>query len=225
MVSLAESVESPLTARKPGKKGLYAEAFRLFVEGESLPEIAGKTGIPVERLADTSIAQNWAKRRANVAGAKECEIIEHRIHTQARVDVTLCRATEEIADQLASSYVSTIKKICELSVEAEQEHPDIVLGKQEARRQHVHRLRERIELQKLATEGLREMIATAQQVGLLRVDSRGRGGATSQDDAPIDLSKLTQLRILVEATAGPAEKRAETAIDATVSATSTQSAA
>lgn len=224
MVSPNLPSESPVNARRGAKKPLYAEAFRLYIEGESLPEISRKTSLPVEQLAQTVHAQNWAKRRANVAGAKECEIVEHRIHTQSRVDATLCRATEQIADQLASSYVSTIKKICELSVEAEQEHPDIVLGKPEARRQHVHRLREKIELQKLATEGLREMIATAQQVGLLRVDSRGVRGQNA-DDAPIDLSKLTQLRILVEATAKPAEKRAETAIDVPISATPTQSAA
>lgn len=225
MVSLAEPAESPLNARKPSRKPLYADAFRRFVEGESLPQISHATGLPIDQLADVCERQNWSKRRATIAGAKECEIVEHRIHTQSRVDATLCRATEDAANALAASYVATIRKICELSVEAEQEHPDIVMGKPEARRQHVHRLREKVELQKLATEGLREMIATAQQVGLLRVDSRGIRGQ-SQDDAPIDLSKLTQLRILVEATAAkPAEKRAENAIEATVSATPTQSTA
>lgn len=202
---MISDAESPKIERKRSKKPLYAIAFSLWCEGKDLPEIARKTGLPLASLAEASQSQRWAQRRAMVADTQALEVVESRIHTQSRVDATLCRATEDAANALSASYVAIIRDIAGLSVDAEPEveNPAIVPTKGELRRQHVHLLREKIELQKLATEGLREMIATAQAVGLLKVDQRSarNGGPQAEDDKPIDLSKLTQLNIaIVQAT-------------------------
>lgn len=54
---------------------------------------------------------------------------------------------------------------------------------------------------KIATQGLRELIETAQHVGLLKVERGGKPQDGRGDDGPIDLSKLTQLNIaIVQAT-------------------------
>lgn len=187
--------------KKYSKKPLYAQAFTLFCEGVAIGEIARRLQLPPDALADTVLRQRWTARRSTLAGAHSVAAAETRLQAQTNVDRTLCTATEQAASTLAASYVTAIEQICALPVEMEAENGEIETAGARYR-QRCHMIERKISLQKAATEGLRELIATAQNVGLLKVERNGRDrDGRNDDDKPIDLSKLTQLNIaIVQAT-------------------------
>lgn len=205
---------------KPSKKPLYHKAFTDYVASKgSLPEIATRYGLMPDVLIRLAEAQKWEHRRSLLAGESRISATESRLHAQAHVDSTLCTATESIASRLADAYVSLITGITSLPVEPYADATALgepPMTEQERYRQHCQMIERKVGLQRQATEGLREMIETAQAVGLLLVAPGSRKGGDDQDK-PIDLSKLTQLNVaIVAATAGrPAQVMVQLGSEAT----------
>lgn len=189
---------------RPSKKPQYAHAFSLFCEGLDFPVIADKTGLSVDLLARCAETQSWVSRRSRVAGVDAVKAAETRLQAQAAVDSTLVNATRDAAHTLAKSYVRLIEEASALPTEPFADEQAAKMTEAERDRAHRRLIRDKTEVMKLATSGLRELIETAQNVGLLNVERGGKtpeGGADR--DRPIDLSKLTQLNIaIVNATTG-----------------------
>lgn len=187
---------------KPSRKPAYAKAFRMFCEGKPLGEIAIATGVSEENLAACAESQNWVKRRALIVGHHAVTAAETRIQAQIAVDSTLVSGVRSAANTLTTAYVRLIEQASALPVEPFPDESATKLTEAERDRAHRRLIRDKTEVMKLATSGLRELIETAQNVGLLKVE---RGGKTPDGDTdrdkPIDLSKLTQLNIaIVQAT-------------------------
>lgn len=189
--------------RKFSKKAQYALAFELFCEGRDLASIASQTALDFTQLARCAELQNWPRRRAELAGKKAVVATETRLQAQIAVDSALVNATQSAAATLAEAYVKLIAEAADLPT-----RPYASLGEQpdenEKMRQAKHLMRDKVEIMKAATGGLRELIETAQNVGLLKVDRGGKTPDGGDDrDKPIDLAKLTQLNIaIVQATGG-----------------------
>jgi hypothetical protein len=182
------------------KRKQYASAFERFVNGEKLDAIADILGLDFATLERCATLQNWQQRRGRVLGATAVQAAETRLQAGAVVDQTLVSATRDAAQTLAAAYVRLIAEASELPT-----HPYAAAdGSKPDANEHYRQCRGMIEAKaqtmKLATSGLRELIETAQNVGLLKVergDGRGGHGRNGDDDKPIDLSKLTQLRIAI----------------------------
>jgi hypothetical protein len=185
--------------QKHSKKPLYAQAFRLFCEhGLSPGEIAQKLALPIDALTDTIVRQRWAERKATLAGQHAVAAAETRLQAQVAVDSTLVRATQSAAETLANAYVQLITEAAALPTHPLANADGSTVDPQEAYRATRAMLDAKADTMRKATEGLRELIATAQNVGLLKVDRGGKPPeGDGRDDKPIDLSKLTQLRIAI----------------------------
>lgn len=193
-----------MRARKQSKKPQYAHAFTLFCDGLDLPSIAAQTGLREDMIAHAAETQGWVSRRSRIAGVDAVKAAENRLAAVSRVDCTLVNATEEAANTLASAYVTLIRAASALPIEPFADETADKLTEAERDRRHRHLIRDKAETMKLATNGLRELIETAQNVGLLKVERGGKTPDGHDDrDKPIDLSKLTQLNIaIVQATNG-----------------------
>jgi len=204
--------------RKPSKKPQYALAFSLYCDGVDWPEIARKTGLPQELVERCAAQQNWANKRGKLAGSESIAALETRLQAQNVVDSTLVRASQESAETLAQAYVRLIGEASALPTEPYADAEAAKLTEQERYRHHCTMIERKAGLMRIATSGLRELIETAQNVGLLKVERGGKPSDGSDDrDKPIDLSKLTQLNIaIVQATSGngPAKVLAQIATPA-----------
>ena len=198
-----------MRTRKASKKPQYASAFELFCDGRDFAFIASQTGLPQSQVERCAVDQNWERRRGAILGAKSVAAAETRLQAQAVVDSTLVNATRDAAHTLAKSYVRLIEEASALPTEPFADEQDTKMTEAERDRAHRRLIRDKTEVMKLATSGLRELIETAQNVGLLNVERGGKtpeGGADR--DKPIDLSKLTQLNIaIVNATNGNGASR------------------
>lgn len=105
---------------------------------------------------------------------------------------------------MAEAYVKLIAEAAALPTHpyADQWEGGVKPTESQKDRQSRHMLRDKVDIMKAATGGLRELIETAQNVGLLKVDRGGKTPDGGDDrDKPIDLAKLTQLNIaIVQAT-------------------------
>lgn len=189
---------------KPSRKPAYAKAFTLFCEGKSLAEISHAVAISEENLAACADSQNWTKRRGLLVGHRSVAAAETRIQAQIAVDSTLVSATQSAASTLATAYVRLIEEASALPTEPFADETAATMTAAERDRRHRHMIRDKSEIMKVATSGLRELIETAQGVGLLKVERGGKVPDGHDDrDKPIDLAKLTQLNIaIVQATNG-----------------------
>lgn len=197
------------TLPKPSRKPLYAKAFVLFCEGKSLRDCAISTGISEENLAACAESQNWIKRRGLIVGSRAVAHAETRITAQIAVDSALVSASQSAAQTLATAYVRLIEEASALPTHPFAGPNDAKPDENERYRQECAMIERKAEVMRKATSGLRELIETAQNIGLLNVE---RGGKTpeggSDRDKPIDLSKLTQLNIaIVNATNGNGASR------------------
>lgn len=190
--------------RKASKKPQYAHAFQLFCDGVDLPAIAAQTGLREDMISQACVTQGWTARRSRIAGIDSVKAAENRLSSQIRTDSTLVNATENAATTLAGAYVRLIEQAAALPVEPFADSQAEKLTEAQRDRAHRHLLRDKVEVMKLATSGLRELIETAQGVGLLKVERGGKTPEGGDDrDRPIDLAKLTQLNIaIVSATNG-----------------------
>lgn len=193
-----------MRARKESKKPQYAHAFTLFCDGVDFATIALKTGLREDMIAHAAETQGWVQRRSRIAGVDAVKAAENRLASQVRTDSTLVNATETAAGTLAAAYVRLIEQASNLPVEPYADEQATKLTEAERDRAHRRLIRDKTEIMKLATSGLRELIETAQGVGLLKVERGGKVPEGGDDrDRPIDLAKLTQLNVaIVNATGG-----------------------
>lgn len=104
--------------------------------------------------------------------------------------------------------MTLIRAASVLPIEPFADETGVKLTEAERDRRHRHLIRDKSEVMRTATAGLRELIETAQNVGLLKVERGGKTPDGHDDrDKPIDLAKLTQLNIaIVQATGGQQSK-------------------
>lgn len=157
----------------------------------------------ISRAADT---QSWVMRRSRIAGIDAVKAAENRLASQVRTDSTLVSATESAASTLAAAYVRLIEEASALPTHPFAPEDGTTLSQSERYRQERAMIEAKAETMRKATEGLRELIETAQHVGLLKVDRGGKSpdGDAHERDKPIDLSKLTQLNIAIVQARGQA---------------------
>jgi hypothetical protein len=188
--------------RKASKKPQYAHAFTLFCDGLDFPAIAAQTGLREDLIARCAEMQGWVSRRSRVAGVDAVKAAENRLASQVRTDSALVQATESAAFTLAGAYVKLIEEAASLPTRPYVEPTGDKPSENELYRQSRSMIEAKAQTMKLATSGLRELIETAQNVGLLKVDRGGKTPDGGDDrDKPIDLAKLTQLNIaIVQAT-------------------------
>lgn len=155
----------------------------------------------------TAVHQHWQEKKGRYAGVVAVAAAETRLQAQVAVDSTLVRATQTAAETLANAYVQLITEAAALPTHPLANADGTPVDSSEAYRATRAMLDAKADTMRKATEGLRELIATAQNVGLLKVDRGGKAPeGDGRDDKPIDLSKLTQLRIAIVQANGQAPR-------------------
>ena len=204
-----------LRPRKNSKRALYLSAFELFCDGKSLAECAATTGLDLALLERCAHTQNWQRRQAQLLGASAVGRAETRLQAKAAVDNTLVNATRSAAQTLAQAYVKLIEEAASLPTHPYAAQGDDKPDANETYRQECAMIDRKADTMRKATEGLRELIETAQNIGLLEYERGGKpqggNGGGDGDGKPLDLSRLTQLNIaIVQATNGQPQRVAAT---------------
>lgn len=186
---------------KPSKAPLWAEALRLYLSANGPPDlvqIAEAVGLRADTLVQVAERQAWSKRRAIVVRDQTATRESARQH----VDSLLVDASTKHVTIFSESLQQLSNKIVSISTEADSSITDPHLRAKEIN----YLIRTKVSLIHDASKCFRELVQIGCDVGLVRSESRDVDGNTR--GGKLDMSKLTQLNVTINAALAGHEKPA-----------------
>lgn len=186
---------------KPSKAPLYAEALRLYLSSPDAPDlvqIATQIGLRPDTLIQLADRQGWSKRRSVVSRDQTAA----RIAAQEKTEEKIILSTVTHVERYLTELRSTIDKIFFIDTtylpKLDGETDYVAINK------NFSILERRTKLMREANACYREVVQVASETGLIK-------NSLSDDPkgAKLDLAKLTQLNVTLNAIVQGHEKTAE----------------
>lgn len=181
----------PARGDKPSKAPLYAEAQRRYLtdEAPNLTQIAIDCGLRPDAVIECAERQKWANRRA----IQLRDTSATRPASAEIVDAQLVAATVHHVQTFTAGWQDLAVKVVALPTEPDSTaFPEAEADKRQ--REHTRLLARKVDLMRQVSQGVREMTEAAMVLGLAKAPTKD-----GPQDGKLDLSKLTQLNVTINA--------------------------